>query len=63
MEQDVLVKEHGSILEVVFNRPTKYNAMNRAISRGLLNAIQTLRDRKAGFFIPTQLFKSRVLDV
>jgi len=46
MEQDILVKEHGSILEVVFNRPTKYNAMNRAISRGLLDAVQTLRDRK-----------------
>ncbi|GAA0333243.1 enoyl-CoA hydratase-related protein [Sphingomonas oligophenolica] len=46
MEPDLLRIEHGPILEVVFNRPKKYNAMNRAIGNGLSSAVAELRDRR-----------------
>lgn len=46
MEEDLLKAEHGPILEVVFNRPKKYNAMNRAIANGLFDAVAEFRDRQ-----------------
>jgi len=45
MEDDILRNEHGAILEIVFNRPRKYNAMNMAIAKGIGEALAELRDR------------------
>lgn len=46
MEPDIIRTEHERILEVVFNRPKKYNAMNRAIASGLNEAVAEFRDRR-----------------
>jgi len=46
MESDLLRTEHGPILEVVLNRPKKYNAINRAIANSLSDAVAEFRDRR-----------------
>ena len=45
MEPDLLKSEKGAVLEVVMNRPAKYNAMNRAIANGINDAVAEFRDR------------------
>lgn len=45
-DPDILLAEDGPLLEVTFNRPTKYNAMNAAIFEGLQEAVDRMR-RKA----------------
>lgn len=46
MEPDLLRSERGPVLEIVFNRPNKYNAMNLAMARGIADAVAELRDRR-----------------
>jgi len=46
MEPEILKSEQGGVLEIVLNRPNKYNAMNRAIAHGIFEAVNELRDRK-----------------
>jgi enoyl-CoA hydratase/carnithine racemase len=46
MEPDLVKAEQGPILEVVLNRPNKYNAINRAMADGLKSAVAELRDRR-----------------
>jgi len=45
-EPDLLRVEHGSILEIVLNRPKKYNAINLAIAGGIKDAVSEFRDRR-----------------
>ncbi|HEY6870256.1 MAG TPA: enoyl-CoA hydratase/isomerase family protein [Novosphingobium sp.] len=46
MEPDIIKSENGAILELVFNRPQKYNAMNLAIAKGIGDALAEFRDRR-----------------
>ncbi|OAN65901.1 enoyl-CoA hydratase/isomerase family protein [Sphingomonas sp. TDK1] len=45
-EPDLLRKERGAILELVLNRPAKYNAINMAIADGIADALDVFRDRR-----------------
>lgn len=44
-EPHVLKSDRGGILEVVFNRPEKYNAITNAMADGLFEAVIELRER------------------
>lgn len=45
MSEDVLLKiKRGTILELVLNRPNKYNAINMAIADGIADALDEFRD-------------------
>lgn len=46
MEPDLLKSENGAVLEIVLNRPHKYNAINLAIAGGIAEALAEFRDRK-----------------
>jgi len=46
MEPDLIRSERGTILELVLNRPNKYNAMNLQIARGINEALAEFRDRR-----------------
>jgi enoyl-CoA hydratase/carnithine racemase len=46
MEPDLIRSERGAILELVLNRPSKYNAMNLAIADGIAAAVADFRDRR-----------------
>jgi len=45
-EPDLLKMERGAILELVLNRPKKYNAINMAIADGIAQALDEFRDRR-----------------
>jgi enoyl-CoA hydratase/carnithine racemase len=46
MTNDLIVERHGHVFKIVFNRPSKRNALTRAMFRGLIEAIEEAdRDR------------------
>ena len=46
MAQDLIVERHGHVFKIIFNRPSKRNALTRAMFRGLIEAIEEAdRDR------------------
>ncbi len=40
MSKDLLIEHHGHVAKIIFNRPTKRNALTRDMYRGMIDAIE-----------------------